>query len=80
MKVCSKVQLEELHQLLQSNDEDKITRVISIYKSCHVDEWAKDLKQKYMSKALDHLEEVAVLSSRKKPLEALSHYLLDREM
>ncbi len=80
MNVCSKEQLEELHHLLQSDAEDKISRVIGIYKSCRLDEWAKDLKQTYMSKALDHLEEVAVLSSRKKPLEALSHYLLDREM
>ncbi len=80
MNVCSKPQLEELRQLLQSNRDDKIPGVISIYKSCNLDEWAKELKQKYMSKALDHLEEVAVLSSRKKPLAELSHYLLDREM
>jgi hypothetical protein len=33
-----------------------------------------------MSKALEHLEEIAVLSARKKPLEVLAHYLLDREM
>jgi len=37
------------------------------------------LKQKYMDKAMMHLEDVAVLSSRKKPLEQLAHYLLDRE-
>ena len=80
MNVCSRSQLEELHHQLQSDGEDKVARVINIYKSCKLDEWAKELKQKYMSKALDHLEEVAVLSSRKKPLEALSHYLLEREM
>jgi len=80
MNVCSKAQLKELHQLFQNNDEDKISRVISIYKSCNVNEWAKELKQKYMSKALEHLEEVAVLAVRKRPLEKLSHYLLDRDM
>jgi geranylgeranyl diphosphate synthase type II len=80
MQSCSEVQLEELHQLLRNNDNDKIQKIISIYKSCNVDEWAKDLKQKYMSKALEHLEEIAVLSARKKPLEVLAHYLLDREM
>ena len=58
----------------------KVTNIIDIYKSCKVDEWAKELKQKYMSKALEHLEEIAVLSARKKPLETLAHYLLDREM
>jgi geranylgeranyl diphosphate synthase, type II len=77
---CSPAQLDDLHRIMQSNDEHKIQNVISIYKTCKVDEWAKELKQKYMSKALEHLEEIAVLSTRKKPLETLAHYLLDREM
>ena len=72
-------QVEELNELMRNNDDDKIQKVISIYKSCKVDEWAKELKQKYMSVALEHLEEIAVLSARKKPLEELAHYLLDRE-
>jgi geranylgeranyl diphosphate synthase, type II len=80
MQVCSHTQFDELHQLTGNNDDDKIQKVISIYKSCNVDEWAKELKQKYMSKAMEHLEEIAVLSARKKPLEELAHYLLDREM
>jgi geranylgeranyl diphosphate synthase type II len=45
-----------------------------------VDEWAKELKKKYLSIAMDHLEEVAVLSVRKKPLEELAHYLMDRDV
>ena len=80
LHTCSSIQLEELHQLMRNNDDDKIQSVIKIYKSCNVDEWAKELKQKYMVKALEHLEETAVLSARKKPLEELAHFLLDREM
>jgi geranylgeranyl diphosphate synthase, type II len=80
LRSCSPAQLDELHRIMQSNDERKIPNIIGIYKSCKVDEWAKELKQKYMSKALEHLEEIAVLSARKKPLETLAHYLLDREM
>ncbi len=80
LQACSPAQLDELHGLIKSDHDDKIQKVISIYKSCSIDEWAKELKQKYMSKALEHLEEIAVLSARKAPLEALSHYLLDREM
>jgi len=80
MNVCSEAQLEELDELLQNNADDKIQKIISIYKSCNVNEWAKELKQKYMSNALEHLEEIAVLSARKKPLEVLAHYLLDREI
>jgi len=80
LSVGSAAQVEELKQLLQNNDEDKIDRVINIYKSCNVDDWAKELKQKYMSIAMAHLEEVAILSVRKKPLEELAYYLLEREM
>ena len=76
----SAAQVEELNELMLKNEDDKIDRVINIYKDCNVDEWAKELKQKYMSIAMEHLEEIAVLSARKKPLEELAHYLLDREM
>jgi hypothetical protein len=33
-----------------------------------------------MSVALEHLDEISVLSVRKKPLQELAHYLLDREI
>jgi geranylgeranyl diphosphate synthase, type II len=80
LNTCSSSQLEELHQLMRNNANDKIQSVIKIYKSCNVDEWAKELKQKYMSLALEHLAEIAVLSNRKKPLEELAYFLLDRQM
>jgi geranylgeranyl diphosphate synthase type II len=80
LNVCSAAQHDELHHLLNSDCSDKISRVIKIYESCKINEWAKELKLKYMTKAFDHLEEIAVLSVRKKPLEELAHSLLDREM
>jgi geranylgeranyl diphosphate synthase type II len=73
-------QVKELNNLIRENPADKIDRVLSIYKSCKVDEWAKELKQKCMSVALEHLEEIAVLSARKKPLQELAHYLLERDI
>jgi geranylgeranyl diphosphate synthase type II len=45
-----------------------------------VDEWAKELKEKYFAKAMEHLEEIAVISSRKKPLEELATYLMVRDV
>lgn len=80
MNVCSGPQLDELHFLLKNNDGNKIERVLTIYESCKVDEWARELKSKYMFIAMEHLEEIAVLSARKKPLKELAHYLLDREI
>ncbi len=73
-------QVEELGALMRGNDENKIERVLRIYEACNIKDWAMQLKQKYMERALNHLEDTAVLSARKKPLQELAHYLLDRDM
>ena len=80
MKVAPVRQQQELKELLLLEDENKIEQVLKIYKSCNVDEWAKELKQKYFSFAMHHLEEIAVLSIRKKPLEELADYLMERDV
>ena len=80
MKVVPVRQQQELKELLLMEDESKIEQVLKIYKSCNVDEWAKELKQKYFSAAMHHLEEIAVLSVRKKPLEELADYLMERDV
>lgn len=80
LKVASPTQREELNHLLAIKDESKIAPILKIYKSCKVDEWARELKQDYLSKAMTHLEDTAVISSRKKPLEELATYLMDRDV
>lgn len=80
MKVASGPTRKELARLLSKGDESKIEPVLQIYKSCNVDQWAKELKQKYFSLAMDHLEEIAVLSVRKKPLQELAGYLMERDV
>jgi geranylgeranyl diphosphate synthase type II len=80
MKVATPDQRKELNHLLTIDSEDKIQPVLNIYKSCNVDEWAKELKQKYFSFALEHLEEIAVRSVRKKPLEELAEFLMERDV
>jgi geranylgeranyl diphosphate synthase, type II len=72
-------QLEELRTLLQSNPPDKIERVLSIYHSCKVDDWAIELKNKYLDEALTHLEDIAVLQKRKEPLKELAQFLIKRD-
>ncbi len=79
LKVASPAQQQELQQLMQIEDESKIRPVLDIYKACSINDWAKELKQNYFSKALQHLEEVAVISKRKKPLEELASFLMDRD-
>jgi geranylgeranyl diphosphate synthase type II len=79
MEVCSPEQQAELRTLLGTNNENKVERVLQIFKSCNVDDWAKQLKEKYLATALQHLEDIAVVSSRKKPLIELSQFLIQRE-
>ncbi|HEY8661769.1 MAG TPA: polyprenyl synthetase family protein [Hanamia sp.] len=80
MKVATAAQKEEITHLLKINDESKIQLMLDIYKTCNVDVWAKELKQNYFSIAMEHLEEIAVISARKKPLEELARYLMERDV
>jgi geranylgeranyl diphosphate synthase type II len=79
LEVASATQLKELKNLLQVDANDKVERILQIYKDCNVDEWAKEIKEKYLKEAFHHLEEIAVLSVRKKPLKELAEYLIERE-
>lgn len=72
-------QLNQLKKLMVENPVDKVERVLEIFKSCGIDQWAMSLKDEYLQKALGHLNEIAVSSVRKEPLIALAHYLINRD-
>jgi geranylgeranyl diphosphate synthase type II len=78
LETANTSQLETLNQLLAADSEDKVEKVLEIFRACKVDAWAEDLKQKYMQEALAHLEAIAVVSTRKKPLIDLANYLMNR--
>ncbi|WP_207494127.1 polyprenyl synthetase family protein [Aridibaculum aurantiacum] len=79
LETCSTTQREELDQLLQSNGEGKVEKVLEIFRNCGVDEWAKSLQQKYVQQAFDDIENIAVVSKRKQPMTELAEYLVKRE-
>ncbi len=79
LESTSATQQKELQQLLKTEDSNKIEKVLTIYKDCKVDEWALELKNKYLDEALSHLEDIAVLSKRKEPLKELAQFLIKRE-
>lgn len=79
LEVATATQADELKNLLYSNSANKVDKVLQIFKECYVAEWAQELKEKYLQAALNHLEEIAVLSERKKPLKELAEYLIKRE-
>lgn len=79
LEVASGKYLDELNRLLNSDPADKVARVLQIYKDCNVDDWSKKLQEEYLQRSFFHLEEIAVVSVRKKPLQELAAYLITRE-
>lgn len=67
-----------LQQLMIDNPADKVEQVLQVFKDCKVDAWANELKEKYLQTALQHLEDIAVVSKRKEPLKELALYLIQR--
>ncbi len=79
LEVANTIQKEQIQVLLNSNDADKVSRMLQLYQDCKEDEWVKQLKEKYYQTSLNHLEDIAVLSDRKKPLLELAQFLLVRD-
>jgi geranylgeranyl diphosphate synthase type II len=79
MNVASGTQKTELQNLLKDNATDKIDRVLQLFRECKADVWAESLKEKYFEAAMKHLEDIAVLASRKEELKTLARYLLQRD-
>lgn len=79
LESASASQQQQLAELMQTNPADKVEQVLSIFKSAGVDAWAMQLKNQYIEKAMQHLEDIAVLSKRKEPLQQLSQFLVQRE-
>ncbi|GAO44591.1 polyprenyl synthetase family protein [Flavihumibacter petaseus] len=72
-------QQQQLRELLKSDPPDKVEQVLEIYRACGVHEWALDLKTQYLQSALQNLDDIAVVSKRKAPLEALARFLVQRD-
>ncbi len=79
METANDQQLTELKRLMEGDEAGKVDKVLQIFRDCKVDEWASELKEKYLQTALLHLEDIAVLSARKKPLQELATYLISRD-
>ena len=79
MEVAAGSDASMLQQLLQSDPEDKVEKVLGIFKRCGIDEWAVSLKDQYLDAAMGALEDIAVISSRKQPLHHLAEFLVKRD-
>lgn len=73
-------QREKLLTLLNCEQpEQKISGMLQLFEDCKVDKWAMQQKEQYVDHAKQELEQINVLSSRKKGLEELIEMLLNRE-
>lgn len=78
-EVASHSQKAELRKHMFENSVDKVPKVLEIFNDCGVDGWALQFKNKYLDEAFAHLEDIAVISKRKEPLEELARFLVQRD-
>lgn len=79
LETANPAQAARINQLLNSNPADKVAQMLEIFRACGVDDWAMELKNRYLDEALRHLDDIAVLSGRKAPLRELAQFLVQRE-
>ncbi|MFV0604243.1 MAG: polyprenyl synthetase family protein [Niabella sp.] len=79
LETANPSQKQELDALLVSNSDDKVEKVLQLYKDCKIDEWAIELKENFLNDALKHFDDMAVVSTRKEPLKHLAQLLVKRE-
>ncbi len=79
LQAANAAQRAELHHLLQQNGDAKVNAVLKMFRTCGADAWARELKERYFAEAMQHLEDVAVLSKRKEPLRELAVFLVQRD-
>ena len=79
LSVASDAQKKQLKELMNGSAKDKTEKVLQLFHDCKVNEWALQLKNKYLDEAFAHLEDVAVLSKRKEALQEMAKFLVQRE-
>ena len=79
LEAVSPSQKAKLNELFFSNDENKVSEVLTLFKESKVDEWAMQLKEKYLQESLTHLDSISVQDERKQSLRKLAHFLIERE-
>ena len=79
LEVATPEQLVTIKELLDTDAEDKVERMLDIFRACNADEWANQLKEQYLAKAYKYLDDIAVTAARKHELAKLAEYLIQRE-
>jgi len=64
-ETATAAQQKEIRDLERAAPAAKIAGMLDLFRACGVDAWARELKEKYVRSAHQHLEDIAVLSRRK---------------
>ena len=79
LEMADAAQRREIEELARAAPAEKVAGMLRIFSACGVDAWARELKEQYHVAASRSLDDIAVLSKRKEPLEGLIDFLLRRE-
>jgi len=63
----------------ETEEAEKVQGILEIYRTTGVEQVTRELITNYAQKAMDHLDQVVVVSTRKQPLQQLAEYLLHRD-
>lgn len=72
-------QKDSFIRLMKSDTQDKVGKVLDFFRNARINNWAMDLKDHYLNLALKHLDEIAVVSARKRALKDLALFLVQRD-
>lgn len=79
LETATDAQRREIDGLDGAEPDVRIAGMLQLYRACGVDAWARELKERYVQTALRHLEDIAVLTRRKEPLQQLAAFLVQRD-
>lgn len=72
-------QRTEIEALLKTDGDNKVADMLQLFSSTGADSACREAVKLYSDKAFNCLEEVAVISKRKEPLQELASFLLQRD-
>jgi geranylgeranyl diphosphate synthase type II len=79
MTIANPAQKEEMMQLMKAPAARRTAGMTRLFEECRVNEWALELKNRFLDDAFTDLEDVAVLSVRKQPLKEMARFLVQRD-
>lgn len=79
IEMATPAQRQQITDLMAQNPADKVAQMLELYRATGADAKTLQLKAGFVEKAMHHLDEIAVVGSRKNLLRELAAYLIQRD-